>query len=77
MPSSTTFTTAYGGGSTSSTSGTAYASADSEAAEIAQSLTTYLNTCSVAQFCTINGPVAGGAFSTKSSAYTLPRPIVG
>lgn len=71
VPSSTTFTTAYGGSSTSSTGGTAYASADSEAAEIGQSLTTYLNTCSVAQFCTINGPVAGGAFSTKSSAYTL------
>jgi hypothetical protein len=71
VPSSTTFTTAYGGSSTSSSGGTAYASADSEAAEIGQSLTTYLNTCSVAQLCTINGPMAGGTLSTKSSAYTL------
>jgi hypothetical protein len=71
IPSSTTFTTAYGGSSTASTGGTAYASADSEAAEIGQSLTTYLNSCSVAQMCTINGPISGGSFSTKTSAYTL------
>lgn len=52
---STTFTTAYAGGSTSSSGGTAYAGADSEAAEIAQGLTSYLNTSPVGSLCDLVG----------------------
>ena len=68
---STTYQTAYAGGSSSSSGGTAYATNDSEAAEIAQNLSTYLNSCAIGQRCTVYGPSYGGAFSTQSSAYTL------
>jgi hypothetical protein len=69
--SSTTFQTTYAGASTSSTGGTAYATADSEAAEIAQHLASYSNLCAVGQSCTVYGAADGGTLSTQSSAYTL------
>lgn len=57
LPSATTIELKYSGSSTSSTGGTAYASADSEIAEIALAMTTYSNSCSVGQICNFSGPV--------------------
>jgi hypothetical protein len=71
VPSGTTFTVKNTGSNASSSSGVVYASADSEAGELALSLAAHPSSCSAGQLCTMFGPVVGGSFSTKSSGYTL------
>jgi hypothetical protein len=71
VPGSTTFTVANGGSNGSSSGGTAYAGADSEAGELALALASYPSNCSAGQLCTLFGPMVGGGFSTKNSGYTL------
>lgn len=55
VPSNTEILVAYSGASSSSTGGTAYATADSEAAEIALAVQPQWNTCSVGEWCTPEG----------------------
>jgi hypothetical protein len=71
VPGSTTFTVANSGSSGSSSGGVAYAGADSEAGELALALSAYPSNCSAGQHCTMFGPMVGGGFFTKASAYTL------
>jgi len=71
VPTSNTFTVANTGSNGTSADGTAYASADSEAGELALALSAYPSNCSAGQTCTMFGPMVGGGFFTKSSAYTL------
>jgi hypothetical protein len=71
VPSGTTFTVNNAGTNGSSSGGTVYAGADSEAGELALSLAARPSTCSVGQVCSMFGPMVGGGLSAKSSAYTL------
>ena len=71
VPGATTLTVANTAANGSSTGGVAYAGADSEAGELALALSAYPSNCSAGQHCTIFGPLVGGGFFTKSSAYTL------
>jgi hypothetical protein len=70
-PGSTTFAVANAGSNGSSSGGTAYAGADSEAGELALALSAYPSNCAAGQTCTMFGPMVGGGFFTKTSAYTL------
>ena len=71
VPSGTTFTVSNAGSGGTSSSGTAYAGADSEAGELALALAARPSTCSIGQLCSMFGPMVGGGLSAKSSAYTL------
>ena len=71
VPGSTTLTVANTGTNGSSSGGVAYAGADSEAGELALALASYPSNCAAGQLCTMFGPMVGGGFFTKSSAYTL------
>jgi hypothetical protein len=71
VPGGTTFTIANSGSNASSSSGVVYASADSEAGELALALASRPSSCSAGQFCTMFGPMVGGSLSAKSSGYTL------
>jgi hypothetical protein len=71
VPSGTTFTVPNSGSNASSSSGIIYASADSEAGELALALASRPSNCSVGQFCTMFGPMVGGGLSAKSAGYTL------
>lgn len=77
IASGTVFQTTYAGASTSSSGGTAYATQDSEAAEIAQGLTSYLNTCAAQTTCDLVGQVPHvNTAQTWTATQTYSNPVV-
>lgn len=77
IPSATTIETSYSGSSSSSTGGMAYASADSEIAEIARNLTTYSNSCIAGQMCNFAGAsLSSAAFSALTSSTNTTAAMV-
>lgn len=70
------FSSWYDGGSTGTgrtqpTNDTTNTYGDSEIADWALNLGDFNSGCAAGQLCSASGPIAGGAFSTQSSSYTL------